>query len=107
MSTPPDLPGEPAELTEPPHRAERSDQEARDPLLGETPSRPDRQPGELGPVELLRWAWRQLTSMRTALILLLLLKKILSKIWEKTGKKLVDKAKKDAAAAGKAAAKGK
>jgi cytochrome c biogenesis protein len=27
----------------------------------------------LSPVELLRWAWRQLTSMRTALILLLLL----------------------------------
>ncbi len=27
----------------------------------------------LGPLELLRWAWRQLTSMRTALILLLLL----------------------------------
>ena len=27
----------------------------------------------LGPVETLRWAWRQLTSMRTALVLLLLL----------------------------------
>ena len=27
----------------------------------------------LGPVEWLRWAWRQLTSMRTALVLLLLL----------------------------------
>ena len=25
------------------------------------------------PVELLRWGWRQLTSMRTALLLLLLL----------------------------------
>lgn len=32
-----------------------------------------RRSGELGFVELLRWAWRQLTSMRTALILLLLL----------------------------------
>ena len=30
-------------------------------------------PGELGPRELGRWAWRQLTSMRTALVLLLLL----------------------------------
>ena len=32
-----------------------------------------RRPGELTPWELLRWAWRQLTSMRTALVLLLLL----------------------------------
>ena len=32
-----------------------------------------RRSGELTPRELLRWAWRQLTSMRTALILLLLL----------------------------------
>ena len=32
-----------------------------------------RGPGELRPRELLRWAWRQLTSMRTALVLLLLL----------------------------------
>ena len=32
-----------------------------------------RRPGELTPVELVRWAWRQLTSMRTALVLLLLL----------------------------------
>ncbi|MDP3967338.1 MAG: cytochrome c biogenesis protein ResB [Nocardioides sp.] len=30
-------------------------------------------PPGLGPRELLRWAWRQLTSMRTALLLLLLL----------------------------------
>ena len=30
-------------------------------------------PGELTARELLRWAWRQLTSMRTALVLLLLL----------------------------------
>ncbi len=32
-----------------------------------------RRSGELGVRELLRWAWRQLTSMRTALVLLLLL----------------------------------
>ncbi|MEI5676028.1 MULTISPECIES: cytochrome c biogenesis protein ResB [unclassified Nocardioides] len=32
-----------------------------------------RRSGELSPLELLRWTWRQLTSMRTALILLLLL----------------------------------
>ena len=32
-----------------------------------------RRPGELSPWELVRWTWRQLTSMRTALILLLLL----------------------------------
>ena len=31
------------------------------------------QASELGAVEFLRWAWRQLTSMRTALLLLLLL----------------------------------
>lgn len=38
------------------------------------PDRGDvRRTGELGPRELLRWSWRQLTSMRTALILLLLL----------------------------------
>ncbi len=33
----------------------------------------DRRPGELTLTEMLRWGWRQLTSMRTALILLLLL----------------------------------
>ena len=33
----------------------------------------DRRSGELTLTEMLRWAWRQLTSMRTALILLLLL----------------------------------
>ena len=33
----------------------------------------ERRSGELSPRELWRWAWRQLTSMRTALILLLLL----------------------------------
>jgi cytochrome c biogenesis protein len=34
---------------------------------------PERRSGELTPRELLRWTWRQLTSMRIALILLLLL----------------------------------
>lgn len=34
---------------------------------------PARRPGELGLRELARWSWRQLTSMRTALVLLLLL----------------------------------
>ena len=34
---------------------------------------PERRSGELNPRELLRWGWRQLTSMRIALILLLLL----------------------------------
>ncbi|WP_181311840.1 cytochrome c biogenesis protein ResB [Nocardioides campestrisoli] len=34
---------------------------------------PGRRPGELGLRELGRWTWRQLTSMRTALVLLLLL----------------------------------
>jgi len=33
----------------------------------------DRRPGELTARELARWAWRQITSMRTALVLLLLL----------------------------------
>jgi hypothetical protein len=33
--------------------------------------RDQRRPGELTPREMLRWAWRQLTSMRTALVLLL------------------------------------
>lgn len=33
----------------------------------------ERTPGELTAREMLRWAWRQLTSMRTALVLLLLL----------------------------------
>ncbi|MFN0281506.1 MAG: cytochrome c biogenesis protein ResB [Kineosporiaceae bacterium] len=44
-----------------------------DTLLPET-ARPEpiRQPG-LGPVGWLRWAWRQLTSMRVALLLLMLL----------------------------------
>ena len=34
---------------------------------------PERRPGELSARELARWLWRQLTSMRTALILLLVL----------------------------------
>jgi cytochrome c biogenesis protein len=33
----------------------------------------ERRPGELNARELVRWTWRQLTSMRTALLLLLLL----------------------------------
>ena len=37
------------------------------------PPAPQRRTGELTPRELLRWGWRQLTSMRTALVLLLLL----------------------------------
>ncbi|MGY2700608.1 cytochrome c biogenesis protein ResB [Nocardioides sp. HB32] len=41
--------------------------------LSTRPPEDDRRPGELGVRELLRWTWRQVTSMRTALILLLLL----------------------------------
>ncbi len=41
--------------------------------LSTRPPEDDRRPGELTFRELLRWVWRQLTSMRTALILLLLL----------------------------------
>lgn len=37
------------------------------------PTGDERRPGELNLREMLRWAWRQLTSMRTALVLLLLL----------------------------------
>ncbi|MDX6299162.1 MAG: cytochrome c biosis protein [Nocardioidaceae bacterium] len=37
------------------------------------PPTPPSAPPALGPVELSRWAWRQLTSMRTALVLLFLL----------------------------------
>lgn len=40
---------------------------------GGTADRGGRRAGELGPRELGRWVWRQLTSMRTALVLLLLL----------------------------------
>ena len=42
-------------------------------LQDHIPQDTDRRPGELGARELGRWAWRQLTSMRTALVLLLLL----------------------------------
>jgi cytochrome c biogenesis protein len=38
-----------------------------------TPPTPPSAPPALSPVELGRWAWRQLTSMRTALVLLFLL----------------------------------
>ncbi len=38
-----------------------------------TPPTPPPAPPALSPVELSRWAWRQLTSMRTALVLLFLL----------------------------------
>jgi cytochrome c biogenesis protein len=44
------------------------------PVASTTPTAAPRQaPPRLGPVGWLRWAWRQLTSMRTALILLFLL----------------------------------
>jgi len=39
----------------------------------ESPRNAERRAGELTARELLRWSWRQLTSMRTALILLLVL----------------------------------
>ena len=45
----------------------RAPERAYDPDVPATP------PPGLGPRELARWAWRQLTSMRTALLLLLLL----------------------------------
>jgi cytochrome c biogenesis protein len=41
--------------------------------LSTRPPEDDRRPGELSFRELLRWTWRQVTSMRTALVLLLLL----------------------------------
>src|SRR3954452_7035821 len=51
-----------------------TDTTRHDPLTPpEPPGRPDREAGELTGWELLRWGWRQLTSMRTALVLLLLL----------------------------------
>ncbi len=40
---------------------------------GTAPPRPPSSPPALSPVELARWGWRQLTSMRTALVLLFLL----------------------------------
>lgn len=42
------------------------------PVSGPGSGAPARRSGELTFVELLRWTWRQLTSMRTALVLLLL-----------------------------------
>ncbi len=45
--------------------------EVRQPAQPDDPEAP--RAGELGPRELLRYAWRQLTSMRTALVLLLVL----------------------------------
>src|SRR5690349_9210468 len=45
--------------------------EVRQPAQPDDPESP--RAGELGPRELLRYAWRQLTSMRTALVLLLVL----------------------------------
>lgn len=39
----------------------------------QAPRSEERRPGELTARELLRWTWRQVTSMRTALVLLLLL----------------------------------
>ena len=42
------------------------------PVEGPGSGNPGRRSGELNAVELLRWGWRQLTSMRTALVLLLL-----------------------------------
>jgi cytochrome c biogenesis protein len=58
----------------PPHPAppvEPDLAEAGDQSLSTQPSEP--RPPALSPWELLRWAWRQLTSMRVALILLFLL----------------------------------
>ena len=41
--------------------------------MSQTDAPPERRAGELTARELVRWGWRQLTSMRTALILLLVL----------------------------------
>ncbi|HEX4472767.1 MAG TPA: cytochrome c biogenesis protein ResB [Nocardioides sp.] len=61
-------------------RTDESDESEESEESGETGAwRPSgdrdhhRRAGELTAVELLRWGWRQLTSMRTALVLLLLL----------------------------------
>ncbi|MBZ5739294.1 cytochrome c biogenesis protein ResB [Nocardioides mangrovi] len=62
-------------MTTPPDHSLRS-RSGGDPggtALSTRPPEDDRRPGELTLRELLRWVWRQLTSMRTALILLLLL----------------------------------
>ncbi|VXC20771.1 cytochrome c biogenesis protein ResB [Nocardioides sp. AX2bis] len=54
-----------------------TDVEQTQPAAGSQPEPPQappaRRPGELGIREMGRWSWRQLTSMRTALVLLLLL----------------------------------
>src|SRR3712207_6276464 len=49
----------------------REDQAAKS--LDTRPDRDEPRPPALTPLELVRWAWRQLTSMRIALILLFLL----------------------------------
>ncbi len=54
-----------------------TDVQQTQPAAGSQPEPPQappaRRPGELGIRELSRWSWRQLASMRTALVLLLLL----------------------------------
>jgi cytochrome c biogenesis protein len=51
-----------------------TDTTRHDPMASvDPPRRPERRAGELTAWEFLRWVWRQLTSMRTALVLLLLL----------------------------------
>jgi cytochrome c biogenesis protein len=51
-----------------------TDTSRHDPLASvDPPDGPERRAGELTAREFLRWVWRQLTSMRTALVLLLLL----------------------------------
>jgi len=56
---------------------ETTETEPGGPTGMESPTKPehedDRRTGELTAWELVRWTWRQLTSMRTALVLLLLL----------------------------------
>ncbi len=52
--------------------AQNSAQKSAEPMSSR-PETPSSTPPTLGPVELARWGWRQLTSMRTALILLFLL----------------------------------
>src|SRR5687767_9846972 len=58
----------PEDRTDP---AEAAVRERAEEHLSTLPAEP--RPPALGPIELLRWAWRQLTSMRIALILLFLL----------------------------------
>ena len=56
-----------------PGQAEQGGRPGADTRPLDPPQAPGRRTGELTLVELLRWSWRQLTSMRTALVLLLLL----------------------------------